>query len=180
MQDITDLKSLRYPIGKFDTATAFSDEYLEQSILAIDSLPAKLQSVVIKLSEKQLDTPYRPGSWTVRQLIHHIPDSHMHAYIRFKLALTEDKPIIKPYFEDRWAQLPDSKGPVDISLNLLQSLHQRWVLLLNSLQEKDWLKVYIHPEHQWEVPLKEVVGMYAWHSNHHLAHIENLVLRGEW
>lgn len=180
MQENFELDKLRYPIGKFDRTSMASIQYLERSIFAIETLPVKLQNIVNKLNEVQLNTPYREGGWTVRQLVHHIPDSHMNAYIRFKWTLTEDSPTIKAYHEDRWAELPDSQSAVYISLNLLSGLHERWVTLMKSLSKNDWEKEYIHPETQKSIKLIEMVGMYAWHGEHHLSHIRNLMERKGW
>lgn len=180
MLENLDLEKLKYPIGKFDKSGMDADQYLERSIFAIETLPVKLQNVVSKLNEAQLNTPYREGGWTVKQLVHHIPDSHMNAYIRFKWTLTENKPTIKAYYEDRWAELPDSKAPVYISLNLLSGLHERWVTLMRSLTKSDWEREYIHPENQKAIKLIEMVGMYSWHGEHHLSHIRNLIDRKGW
>ena len=179
--DDQQLLSLKYPIGKF-TAPEHIDEALIKTCIAdIASFPQKLENEVATLSDRQLDTPYRPDGWTVRQLIHHCADSHLNSYIRFKLALTEDKPFIKPYFEDRWADLPDSRlMKIEPSLLLLNALHQKWVFLLESLTETDLQKVFVHPEHQKEYPLNLVISLYAWHSNHHLAHITSLKSRQGW
>jgi uncharacterized damage-inducible protein DinB len=131
------------------------------------------------LREQQLDTPYRPGGWTVRQVVHHVPDSHMNAYVRFKLALTEDAPTIKPYAEDRWAKLSDSSAPLETSLTLLENLHSRWVLLLRSLSEEDWGRTFRHPELGVR-RLDQTLGLYAWHGLHHTAHVTSLRQRMGW
>ena len=180
MEDISGLEKLKYPIGKFNVASVNDDQYLERSIFAIEALPFKILNTVNKLNDKQLDTPYRPGGWTVRQLVHHIPDSHTNAYIRFKWTLTEDNPVIKAYFEEKWAELPDSKAPVYIAFNMLASVHERWVILMKSLKKEDWEKSFIHPANNNTVSLKELVGMYAWHGEHHLTHIRNLIRRENW
>jgi len=178
---LVDIENLKYPIGKFSMPKEFSAALTGQWIRSIEELPGKLRSAVNNLNDQQLDTPYRDGGWTVRQVIHHLPDSHMNAYIRFKLALTEETPVIKPYFEDRWAQLPDGKiAPVAISLSLLEALHQRWVLLLKSMSEDDLKKKYHHPESHKDWELRNVLALYAWHGNHHLAHITSLLVREEW
>ena len=139
----------------------------------LEQLPSTLRSLVQDLSEAQLDTPYRPGGWTVRQVVHHVPDSHMNAYIRMKLAVTEETPAIKTYEEARWAELPEAKsGPVAMSLDLLDALHRRWVSFLRALPEAEWRKAFSHPD--WGVvSIDEAVGMYAWHCRHHMAHIRN-------
>ena len=132
------------------------------------------------LSDKQLNTPYRDGGWTVRQVVHHVPDSHMNAYVRFKLAMTEDSPTIKPYLEDRWAQLPDTESTrVDVSLALLESLHERWLQLLRSLKEEDWKRTFKHPE-LGERRLDQTAALYAWHGRHHVAHVTVLRQRMGW
>ena len=142
-------------------------------IQEIEELPRLLREAVQDLNNEQLDTPYRVGGWTVRQVVHHLSDSHMNAYIRFRLALTEDHPIIKPYEEARWAELPDYTLPIEISLSLLEALHQRWTTLLHSLSPSDRNKTFIHPD-SGEVSLGENIGIYAWHGRHHLAHITSL------
>ena len=143
-------------------------------------MPARLRAAVAGLNEEQLATPYRPGGWTVRQVVHHVPDSHMNSYMRFKLAMTEEQPQIRTYHEERWAELEDARnGPLEISLNLLDWLHQRWVLFLRSLTEDDFKKTFQHPE--WGlVPLDKAVGLYAWHGKHHVAHITGLRERNGW
>jgi hypothetical protein len=166
------LEHLRYPIGRFQIPDNINESALNGWMQRIESLPVRLRAEVEGLTDDQLAINYRPGGWTIRQIINHVPDSHMNAYIRFKLALTEDRPVIRPYYEDRWAELPDGKNaPVNISMSLLESLHARWCLLLKSLSVEDLNKMYIHPEHNKEYKLKEVIGMYAWHGDHHLAHI---------
>ena len=146
----------------------------------IAETPARLRAVVSGLSPEQLDTPYRPEGWTVRQVVHHLPDSHLNSYIRFRLALTEDEPTIKPYHEDKWAELYDARtAPVELSLALLESLHERWVVLLKSLTAEDWARAFKHPE-MGTVPLAKNVGLYAWHGKHHVAHIASLRERMGW
>jgi hypothetical protein len=170
----------RFPIGKFHYEGAPSAEARAKFIGEIEQTPAALRSAVQGLSPQQLDTPYREGGWTVRQVVHHLPDSHMNAYVRFKLALTEDEPTIKPYAEDRWAELADSKStPIEVSLTLLDSLHQRWVQLLRSLTDEDWKRQFRHPE-LGVVPLEKNVGIYAWHGKHHVAHVTELKKRMGW
>jgi hypothetical protein len=133
------------------------------------------------MTEAQLDTPYRDSGWTVRQVLHHVPDSHMNAYIRFKWTLTEDTPTIKPYFEERWANLEDTRvTPVDISMNMLDALHQRWVLLMKAMKDDDFKRIYIHPQYGKQFSLEGVLGLYAWHGKHHLAHITKLKERMRW
>ena len=174
------LKNLQYPIGRFDPATIKQDEYIERSIFALETFPIKLQNVVQVLNDQQLDTPYRPGGWTVRQLVHHIADSHMNGYIRFKWTLTEDNPHIKSYVQDGWAILPDSKLSPYVSLRLLSSLHERWGGLLKNLSSQDWEKTYFHPDDDTTYSLKHCIGMYVWHGEHHLAHIKALIARERW
>jgi uncharacterized damage-inducible protein DinB len=169
----------RYPIGRFTHAGRLSAEQKNQCLGEIEQTPARLRAAVRGLSDAQLDTPYRDGGWTVRQVIHHVPDSHMNSYIRFKLALTEDDPTIKPYFEDRWADLPDSKAPIENSLVLLESLHQRWTPLLRALSDKDWSRTFIHPE-RGPMTLEKNLALYAWHGRHHAAHITTLRQQKGW
>jgi DinB superfamily len=171
---------LRYPIGPFQDDGPHTDEQRQRLIDQIEAAPAKLRAAVEGLSSLQLDTPYRPGGWTVRQVVHHLPDSHLNSYIRFRLALTEDEPTIKPYYEDRWAELEDARhAPTDISLALLESLHRRWVLLLRSLSAQDFTRTFIHPE-LGLVTLDKNVSLYAWHGRHHVAHITALRQRMGW
>jgi hypothetical protein len=170
----------RYPIGKFQFEGPLSEPGREAAIAEIAAAPAAFRAAVKDLSAQQLDTPYREGGWTVRQVIHHVPDSHMNAYVRFKLALTEDEPTIKPYAEHRWAELPDSKAtPVEVSLALLDSLHNRWVTLLRSFAPDDWKRNFRHPE-LGVVSLEKNVALYAWHGKHHLAHVTELRKRMNW
>jgi len=170
----------RYPIGKFHFDGLQSEEQKSKLIDEIAQAPANLRAAVKDLSPQQLDTPYRDGGWTVRQVVHHIPDSHLNAYARFKLALTEETPTIKPYFEDRWAELADTKStPIEVSLTLLESLHDRWVCLLRSLQLEDWKRSFRHPE-LGPVSLEKNLAIYAWHGRHHVAHISELRKRMGW
>jgi DinB family protein len=170
----------RYPIGKFHYAGPPTDDQKQKFIADIAQAPANLRAAVQGLSNQQLDTPYRPEGWTVRQLAHHVPDSHLNAYVRFKLALTEEAPTIKPYFEDRWAQLADTPNtPVEVSLTLLDSLHARWVQLLHSLRPEDWKRTFRHPE-LGEVSLEKNLALYSWHGRHHVAHITALRDRSGW
>jgi len=170
----------RFPIGKFNGQAPANDAEREQFIRDIEETPAKLRAAIKGLSEDQLNTPYREGGWTVRQLIHHVPDSHLNSYVRFKLALTEDEPTIKPYQEDRWAELADSRvTPIETSLSLLDSLHQRWILLLRSFTAADWKKTFRHPE-AGVLSLDKTVALYAWHGKHHVAHITALRTSKGW
>jgi hypothetical protein len=174
------MSDLRYPIGKFSYHGPLTDEQKQTYIEEIAKAPANLRTAVKGLSEKQFDTPYRPDGWTVRQLAHHVPDSHLNAYVRFKLALTEDDPTIKPYAEDRWAQLADTQAtPVEVSLALLDSLHDRWTRLLRSLQPEDWKRTFRHPE-LGSVTLEKNLALYAWHGRHHVAHVATLRERNGW
>jgi uncharacterized damage-inducible protein DinB len=175
-----DTPDLRYPIGKFRFPDAVSAEDRRTFIGQIAEAPARLRAAVHGLSHAQLETPYRPGGWTVRQLVHHVPDSHLNSYVRYRLALTEDDPVIKPYAEDRWALLPDARNsPVDVSLQLLESLHLRWVALLESLSEEEWRRTFRHPE-LGSVSLERNAALYAWHGRHHVAHITALRDRMGW
>ncbi len=174
------MNDLRYPIGKFRYDGAPNDEEKQSLLEEIAHTPKKLRAAVQGLSESKLDTEYRPGGWTVRQVIHHVPDSHLNAYVRFKLALTEDDPTIKPYAEDRWAELADTKAtPVEVSLALLDSLHDRWVRLLRSLTEEEWKRTFRHPD-LGPMTLEKTLALYAWHGKHHVAHITDLRKRMSW
>jgi uncharacterized damage-inducible protein DinB len=171
---------LRYPIGPFKLESAPTDEQVQRAIQEISEAPAKLRAAVEGLSPEQLETPYRLGGWTVRQVVHHVPDSHLNSYCRFKLALTEDEPTIKAYHEDRWAELDDSRtAPIEVSLAMLESLHKRWVLLMKSLAPADFARTFRHPEIGL-VSLAKNVCLYAWHGRHHVAHIASLRERMGW
>ncbi len=160
----------RYPIGRFSFPESTTPEQRRGWIREIAEAPAHLRAAVAGLSEEQLDTPYRPGGWTVRQVVHHLPDSHMNSYVRLKLALTEDAPMIKPYDEALWANLPDTALPIEISLTLLEGLHARWVRLLESMTAADFSRVFRHPE-LGTIRLEQNLALYAWHGKHHVAHI---------
>jgi hypothetical protein len=168
-------EQLRYPIGKFSAPVSYTAEDMQQWIGTIKTLPGKVRHAIIGLNEKQLDTRYRTGGWTIRQVIHHLADSHMNSIIRFKWALTEDNPTIKAYHEADWALLPDYQLPVEPSLKMLEGIHQRLVALFDSFTEDQWNRTFIHPEHGNTVTLKRNLALYAWHSKHHLAHIVNTV-----
>jgi len=170
---------LRYPVGKFQRVENVTDVQRRAFIDAIAETPARLKAAIAGLNEQQLDTPYRPGGWTVRQVIHHLPDSHMNSFVRFKLALTEEEPTIKPYDEARWAELPDAKSAIEPSLALLESLHKRWIVLLNSLGPADWQRKFRHPE-RGLMTLSDNLQLYAWHGRHHVAHITALRERNGW
>jgi hypothetical protein len=170
----------RYPIGKFHYDGPPSEQQRKQFIADIEQAPANLRAAVQGLPPQQLDTHYREGGWTVRQVVHHIPESHMNAYIRFKLALTEDEPTIKPYCEDRWAELEDVRStPVETSLALLDSLHDRWVRVLRAISPEQWKRTFRHPE-LGTVPLEKNLALYSWHGKHHVAHITELRKRMNW
>ncbi len=174
------MTDLRYPIGKAQLEGEITGERRRKWIDEIEEAPANLRAAVAGLSPEQLDTPYRPGGWTVRQVIHHVPDSHLNSYVRFRLALTEVEPTIKPYQEDRWAELTDARSaPIEVSLHLLESLHRRWVLLLRSLAPGDLARTYRHPEMGVRT-LDQTLGIYAWHGRHHVAHITSLRERQRW
>lgn len=174
-------EDLRYPIGPFRFEGEANPGVRAQRIEEIASAPDRVRGAVAGLSPQQLDTPYREEGWTVRQVVHHLPDSHLNAYTRMKLALTEDEPTIRPYEEARWAELPDARsGPVEISLDLLESLHHRWVLLLRQLGPDDFGRRYRHPEMGRSVELDEALALYAWHGRHHVAHITSLRRRMGW
>jgi uncharacterized damage-inducible protein DinB len=177
------MEDLRYPIGKFEWVPAESEEQMAkrrtQYIDVLEKLPGGFAQAVADLTPKQLDTPYRPEGWTVRQLVHHVPDSHANAYIRFKLALTEYEPTIKPYKEDMWAKLADIATPIDVSLQMLTAVHIRWVTILRSMDSSDFARPLRHPE-IGVVDLNRMLAMYAWHSAHHTAHITRLRERNGW
>jgi uncharacterized damage-inducible protein DinB len=173
-------EDLRFPIGKFSWPAGMSADERERYIARIAAAPARLRAAVAGLSDQQLDTPYRDGGWTVRQVVHHVPDSHMNSYTRFKLALTEDEPTIKPYDEAAWAKLSDSvKTPLETSLSLLESLHERWVTLMRLMSDTDWKRRFVHPEHG-PVSLERNVALYAWHGDHHVGHVTALRKREGW
>jgi len=173
------MTDLQYPIGRFQVPDHLTDDERTSAIQAVADLPRLVRAAVTGLDEAQLDTPYRPGGWTVRQVVHHLPDSHVNAYIRFKLALTEAEPRIKPYLEERWAELPDSRGPVATSLGFLDGLHGRWASLLAQLPADDFNRTFYHPD-LGVLHLSQVLAQYAWHSRHHVAHITQLRRRMSW
>jgi uncharacterized damage-inducible protein DinB len=177
----TNLDQLKYPIGKFSRPAFISPADISKWIDEIENLPKQLRQAVENLSNSQLDTPYRPEGWTMRQVVHHLPDSHINSYVRFKLALTEDNPTIKPYMEECWAELPEAKvAPIEVSLDLLEAVHKRWVLMLRNISAEQWKRTFFHPESKRENKLDEVLAMYAWHGIHHLAHITELKKRMGW
>ena len=171
---------LQYPIGKFQWGGAITDKQREELIAQLEQAPAQLRQAVTGLTQEQVDTPYRPEGWTVRQVVHHLPDSHMNTYIRFRLALTENEPTIKPYDQERWAVLEDARtAPIELSLALLESLHSRWVLLLRSLRPQDFGRTLRHPE-LGVLTLDRYLSLVAWHGRHHIAHITSLRGRMGW
>lgn len=170
----------RYPIGGFEKKAIYSKEDIKEYTEQIDRLPGQLMDVVKDFSSQQLDTPYRDGGWTVRQLIHHVADSHLHAYIRMKWALTEANPIIKAYDEKLWARTDDNKADPNLSLLLLKSIHAKWVALIKTLQTESLEKIFTHPQTKKEVRLDTLIALYAWHGRHHLAHIHALKERKGW
>jgi DinB superfamily len=175
------LDELRYPLGRFTYPGSQTVEQRRSCIERIEAAPGAVRRAVEGLTEAQLDTRYRDGGWTVRQVVHHLPDSHLNAYTRFRLALTEPTPTIRPYFEHLWAELADARtAPIELSLALLEALHRRWTLLLRSLGPTEWELRYMHPEHGREWTLDEALAMYAWHGEHHTAHIAGLRSRMGW
>jgi hypothetical protein len=175
------MSDLRYPVGKFDSTAPATPASRAAAIADLAALPARMRAAIAGLGDAQLDTPYRPGGWTVRQVVHHVADSHLNAYTRFRLALTEENPTIKPYAEQQWAELPDAKSlPVEASLAILDGLHERWVALLGTLAAADYARTVVHPEHGRQMSLDFLAGMYAWHSRHHVAHITALRAREGW
>ncbi|MCW3091853.1 MAG: putative metal-dependent hydrolase [Ferruginibacter sp.] len=174
------MEDVRYPIGKY-LPQAFSEQQLQEWLTDIKFLPQHLENAIINLDESQLNTPYRPDGWTVKQVVHHVADSHMNAYIRFKLGLTEDTPAIKPYDEAAWANLSDTQNlPVNISLTILHALHIRWVEVLKAITTEDWNRTVYHPEQKKEITLWHLLGMYSWHGRHHVAHVAALRERMNW
>jgi hypothetical protein len=171
---------LRYPIGRFKAVMPVTHELRGAAIDAIEGLPARMREAVAGLNEAQLDTPYRPEGWTVRQVVHHVADSHMNAFIRTKLTLTEDTPTIKPYDENAWAVLSDMKLPIDVSLGLIDGIHTRWVAVIAGLSVDQFSRSFVHPELGAEMTLDHLLQLYAWHSHHHLAHITELRRRERW
>lgn len=173
-------ENLSYPIGKYQPQP-FSQKQKEEWLLDLKFLPSELELAVQNLDEAQLQTPYRDGGWTVQQVVHHVADSHMNAYMRFKLGLTESNPTIKPYDQDAWAQLNDTKTlPVNISLTLLHALHRRLFATLENLIDEDWQRTVFHPEQQKQITLWHLLGMYSWHGKHHVAHVNNLKEKMGW
>jgi hypothetical protein len=181
MKTPIDMEKLKYPIGKFVWNGALTADERKVCIQRISAAPKLVRAAVKGLNETQLNTPYRPEGWTVRQVVHHLPDSHMQGYARIKLALTEDVPTVKPYQEQRWAVTPDpARLSVDVSLTILDGLHARWVELLSALTPEQFTRKFFHPENKSEWPIDWIVALYAWHGEHHAAHITSLREREGW
>ncbi len=179
--DTATLENLKYPIGHFQCPESITEVHVSNWIKELEILPKKLEDLVSGLNALQLEVTYRPGGWTIRQVIHHIADSHHHSYTRFKWALTEGKPLIKAYDENSWAKLFDAHtAPIQLSIDYIKALHAKLVYLLRGLSEEKLEKRYIHPEGNIEVTVAENIGKYAWHGNHHYAHIENLIIEQGW
>ena len=175
------MDTLRYPIGNPEIPKTISASHLEKWIVILAEFPKKLDELTKNLSNEQLDTPYRKEGWTIRQVIHHCYDSHHNSYTRFKWALTESNPLIKVYNEKEWAALNDSKnGPIELSINSLYALHAKWVYLLNGMLPEDFKNTFVHPAGNECVSLAENTGIYAWHCEHHFAHIHQLLKRNKW
>ncbi|ACO46840.1 YfiT family bacillithiol transferase [Deinococcus deserti] len=172
------MSDLRYPLGPMPTPLSLSEQERSGALAALGALPQALRASVEGLSDAQLDTPYREEGWTVRQVVHHVADSHLNAYVRTKLALTEDNPGVRPYDETLWAELPDARLPVGVSLDLLESLHRRWVASLEGVS--DWGRPWTHPAQGRTYTLDTLLGMYAWHGRHHIAHVTGLRGRQGW
>jgi hypothetical protein len=174
------LEDLRYPVGKYTRPERLTGPEREAAIAEIAALPARLRAAVAGLADAELDTPYRPGGWTVRQVVHHVPDSHANAYVRFKLGLTEDAPTVRPYEEKLWAELPEAKSaPLEPSLAVLEARHGRWVLALRAVAPGEWERTLVNPE-TGRYTLDQLLALYAWHSRHHLAHVTELRRREGW
>lgn len=172
---------LKYPIGIANVPKEITQENITSWIQTIETLPQRLSKLVQHLNQEQLNTPYRPGGWSIRQVLHHIGDSHANSYIRFKWALTEDKPVIKAYFEERWADLEDTKNaPVSLALDFITGLHAKMAYLFKGLTPSQFEKTFVHPETGDEITLKKNIGIYAWHSEHHYQHINQLLIRNNW
>jgi hypothetical protein len=169
----------RYPIGRFQPQAAYTPSDREGFIRTLETFPAQFKAAFAGLEAAQLETPYREGGWTLRQLAHHVPDSHVNAYTRFKLALTEDHPTIKPYAEERWAELEDSRLPIDVSLTLLEAVHARWTRILRSMNDAQWARAYLHPVNG-ETRLDGALALYDWHARHHLGHVVALRTEQGW
>ena len=179
--EMVDIETLKYPIGKYKKPNSFSQEEIDVWIKIIDEFPAKLDATVSHLTDAQLDTAYRRAGSTIRQIVHHCADSHINSFVRFKLALTEDQPTIKPYFEDRWAELIDARVmPIAPSIMILKGIHQRWVTMLRHLDQNQLSLIFIHPGHGRKISIQENIALYAWHCKHHLAHITVTIRANQW
>lgn len=179
--DAPDFEKLRYPIGRFELPAQYDPAHRRGWLQALAALPSWLDVVVQNLDAAQLEMPYRPGGWNTNQVIHHLADSHMNAFVRLKLMLTEDTPTVKPYEEARWAETPEIRSvPVNVSITFLHALHRRWTDLLERIPDEAWERSYFHPEHQREVPLWEMTAMYAWHGRHHMEQLRGLRRREGW
>jgi len=172
METILNIEQLKYPIGKFEYGKAYTNEQIQNNIKTIEQLPSLLKIAAAKLTPELLKTAYRPEGWTAQQVIHHIADSHINALIRLKLTLTENNPTIKPYKEALWAQLADVNEPIEVSLSIIENVHKRLVAVLKAMKEKEFERTYFHPESNKTFTLAEMTGLYAWHGNHHLKHVE--------
>lgn len=173
------MEDLKYPVGPYQPPPAITCKQRRSWLDEIAAMPRHMRAAVEGLSEPQLDTPYRHGGWTVRQVVHHVPDSHLNCFVRIKLALTEEQPTIKPYDEAKWAELPDAKAPIEMSLALLDALHARWMTLVEPLTESQWKRTFLHPE-LGSRDLEQTMSLYAWHGRHHVAHITRLRERMGW
>ena len=175
------MEHLKYPVGRYTKPEGHTPQLVKEWISVLRALPSWMDACIENLDEHQLQVPYREGGWNTQQVVHHVADSHMNAYIRLKLALTEDNPTVKPYDESAWANLVDTRiAPVNLSVTMLHAMHRRMVILLQNMQPADWDRTYFHPEHQRSFPIWEMVAMYAWHSRHHTEHIRRLRERMNW
>ncbi len=174
------MEKLKYPIGHFECPDQITETHINEWITTLEKLPGKLEQLTRGLSDEQLNTPYRPGGWTIRQVVHHISDSHHHSYIRFKWAMTEDNPIIKAYNEQAWANQFDYEAPIEHSLQHIKAIHTKLVYFLRGLKGKDLERTFIHPETRDVVVLNWNIGNYAWHGNHHYAHVRNTMKQNGW
>ena len=174
------MTDLQYPVGKFERQANYTALEIQESIEVLEKLPQQMRTSVAGLSAEQLETSYREGGWSLRQVVHHVPDSHINSFVRFKLALTEENPTIKPYDEAAWAELSDSRDtPIQTSLDLLEALHERWVIVLRAIKPEDWRRTFNHPQNG-AMTLEYAVALYAWHSRHHLGHITQTRARMGW
>lgn len=174
------MTDLQYPVGKFERQANYTALEIQESIEVLEKLPQQMRAAMNGLSASQLETPYREGGWSLRQVVHHVPDSHINSFVRFKLALTEENPTIKPYDEAAWAELSDSRDtPIQTSLDLLEALHERWVIVLRAIKPEDWRRTFNHPQNG-AMTLEYALALYAWHSRHHLGHITQTRARMGW